>query len=94
MMASDLQRLRAASGTVAIVGVGETDYAADYPVSRAGQAATDHYGFGIRAFKAALNDAGLRRDEIDGVIPFRWRKLNAPALKCRKSHDRLENLSH
>jgi acetyl-CoA acetyltransferase len=67
-MVDDVQRLRAASNTIAIIGVGETDYAADYPASRAGQPTTDHYGFGVRAFKAALNDAGLRREDIDGVI--------------------------
>jgi acetyl-CoA acetyltransferase len=67
-MANDLQRLKAISNSIAVVGVGETDYAADYPASRAGTAVTDHYGFGVRAFKAALNDAGLRREDIDGLI--------------------------
>jgi hypothetical protein len=58
----DLRRLRSASNTIAIVGVGETDYAADYPASRAGTPTTDHYGFGVRAFKAALDDAGKDAD--------------------------------
>jgi 3-oxoacyl-[acyl-carrier-protein] synthase III len=67
-MAYDLQRLKAASNTIAVVGVGETDYASDYPASRAGKPTTDHFGFGIRAFKAALADAGLRREDVDGII--------------------------
>jgi 3-oxoacyl-[acyl-carrier-protein] synthase III len=67
-MAHDLQRLKSASNAIAIVGVGETDYASDYPASRAGKPTTDHIGFGIRAFKAALDDAGLRREDIDGII--------------------------
>ena len=67
-MAYDLQRLKAASNAIAVVGVGETDYASDYPASRSGKPTTDHFGFGIRAFKAALNDAGLRREDVDGII--------------------------
>ena len=68
MMADNLQRLKAISNTIAIVGVGETDYALDYQASRSGNPTTDHFGFGIRAFKAALDDAGLRRDDVDGII--------------------------
>jgi acetyl-CoA acetyltransferase len=67
-MDHDAQKLKAASDVAALVGVGETDYASDYPASRAGQPTTDHYGFGVRAFKAALDDAGLRREDIDGLI--------------------------
>ena len=64
----DPHRLKAASDAIAIIGVGETNYASDYPASRAGQPVTDHYGFGVRAFKAALDDAGLKREDIDGII--------------------------
>lgn len=68
MMADNLQRLKAISNMIAIVGVGETDYALDYQASRSGNPTTDHFGFGIRAFKAALDDAGLKRDDVDGII--------------------------
>src|SRR5690242_8882184 len=67
-MAYDLHKLKAASNTIAIIGIGETDYASDYPASRAGTPTADQYGLGIRAFKSALDDAGMRREDIDGVI--------------------------
>jgi acetyl-CoA acetyltransferase len=67
-MAHDLQRQKALSNVIAVVGVGETDYPSDYKASRSGAPTTDHFGFGIRAFKAALDDAGLRREDIDGLI--------------------------
>ena len=69
-MADDLHGLKGLSNMLAIVGVGETDYAADYPASRAGKPTTDHFGFGIRAFKAALADAGLRREDVDGLATY------------------------
>ena len=55
----DKQRLGALKDTVAIVGVGETDYGADYrgaggkAVSK-GEARVDHYTLASRAVKRAL----------------------------------------
>lgn len=52
-----------------VVGVGETDWRKDYRAQRAGEAATlDSVGLGALAFKRALSDAGLKRDDIDGLI--------------------------
>src|SRR4051812_32368087 len=70
--ADALKRLRALKDTVAIVGVGDTDYGADYRDARGearerGGAAPDSYGLAARAFRRALDDAGLKKDEIDGL---------------------------
>jgi acetyl-CoA acetyltransferase len=51
-----------------VVGVGETDYPADYARARAGERYSDAYGYATTAFKRAIADAGLTRDEIDGLI--------------------------
>ena len=73
-MSYDLDRLRQVRGQVAIVGVGETDYAADYRAGRTGETrqlgdpgTLDSYGLAVRAFKRALDDSGLRKEDIDGV---------------------------
>ena len=59
----DRQRLGPLKDTVAIVGVGETDYGADYRGAggRAvgkGEARYDSYTLASKAFKRALDDAG------------------------------------
>jgi acetyl-CoA acetyltransferase len=61
-MPQDLQHLREMRDKVAIVGVGETDYGADYRGAR-----TDSYTLGLRAFQRALADSGLRKEDIDGL---------------------------
>lgn len=69
----DLDRMRPLRDTVAVVGAGETDYRDDYrrgPAGGAvekGGAAVDSYTLAARAFNRALDDAGLRKDEIDGL---------------------------
>jgi acetyl-CoA acetyltransferase len=68
----DRARLAPLKDTVAVVGVGETDYAKDYraPAGQAvskGQARYDSYTLASRALKRALDDAGLRKDDIDGL---------------------------
>ena len=63
--ASRLNRLRDA---VAVVGVGESDYTADYARSRGGGASQDSYGLAAIAFRRALADCGLARDDIDGLV--------------------------
>jgi len=60
----------ALSRVVAIVGVGHTDYAADYAASRSGDPgheAPDDDSLCLAAFEAALADSGLTRDDVDGL---------------------------
>src|SRR5512132_1040415 len=68
----DRKRLAPLKDTVAIVGVGETDYAADYRGAGGkavgkGEGRYDSYTLASRALKRALDDAGLRKDDIDGL---------------------------
>src|SRR3954464_8942337 len=68
----DRERLGSLKNSVAIVGVGETDYGADYrgaggKAMGKGEARVDHYTLASRALKRALDDAGLKKDEIDGL---------------------------
>src|SRR2546426_11152096 len=68
----DRHRLAPLRDTVAIVGVGETDYASDYRGTGGqavgkGQPQYDSYTLASRALKRALDDAGLSKDEIDGL---------------------------
>ncbi len=60
----------AASGQVAVVGVGETDYGADYRAARSagdGFVPPDAEALGRRAFERALADSGLGRGDVDGL---------------------------
>src|SRR5436305_15004556 len=71
-MIFDRERMLPLKYTVAVVGVGETDYAADYrsPTGKAaekGTRATDSYTRACRAFKRALDNAGLTKDDTDGL---------------------------
>jgi acetyl-CoA acetyltransferase len=52
----------------AVVGVGHTDWVDDYRRVRAGEKPNDSYGYAALAFKKALDDAGISRDEVDGLI--------------------------
>src|SRR5256712_8207322 len=68
----DRARLAPLKDTVAIGGVGETDYAKDYrgaggQAGGKGEARYDSYTLASRALKRALDDAGLRKDDIDGL---------------------------
>ncbi len=68
----DAKRLAPLKDAVAIVGVGETDYGADYRGAGGktvgkGEARVDHYTLASRALKRALDDAGLKKDDIDGL---------------------------
>ena len=54
----------------AIVGVGESDFRADYQAQRAkapGYEPPTIEGLATKAFDRALADSGLTRDDIDGV---------------------------
>jgi acetyl-CoA acetyltransferase len=58
------------SRRVAIVGIGETDYGKDYRASRARSpdyVPPDALSLASRAFNRALDDSGLRRQDIDGL---------------------------
>ena len=68
----DRKRLAPLKDTVAIVGVGETDYGADYRgaggrAMAKGEARYDSYTLASRALKRALDDAGLTKEDIDGL---------------------------
>ena len=53
---------------IAVVGVGDTDYATDHLLVRAGRPPTDALGYAARALRAALADAALQKRDIDGLI--------------------------
>ena len=68
----DRARLAPLKDTVAVVGVGETDYGKDYrgaggQTMSKGEARYDSYTLASRALKRALDDAGLKKDDIDGL---------------------------
>lgn len=52
----------------AVIGVGQTDYVGDYARVKAGEKPHDSYGYAAVAFNDALADAGIKRDDIDGLI--------------------------
>ena len=52
----------------AVVGVGNSDWTGDWARTRNGEQPTDSYGYGMSAFSRALADAGIGRDEVDGLI--------------------------
>ncbi|MGE8610687.1 MAG: thiolase family protein [Achromobacter veterisilvae] len=56
------------SGISAVVGIGHTDWVEDYKRVRNGEKPHDSYGYAALAFKRALDDAGISRDEVDGLI--------------------------
>lgn len=51
-----------------MVGVGHSDYISDHKRVRAGEKPHDSYGYASIAFRNALADASVKRDEIDGLI--------------------------
>ena len=62
--------VRGLSRTTSVVGVGETDFNADYKAARAkapGYEGQTTEGLATLAFERALADSGLRRDDIDGL---------------------------
>lgn len=56
------------SGIAAVVGVGHTDWVEDYRRVRNGEKPHDSYGYAALAFTRALQDAGISREDIDGLI--------------------------
>ena len=68
----NLERVRKLRDRVAVVGIGDTDYAEDYEkhrvARRGGPALTDDpYTLGARSFQRALDDCGISKDEVDGL---------------------------
>lgn len=54
--------------SAAVIGVGHTDWVGDWKRVRAGERPDDCYGYAAGAFRNALQDAGIGRDKIDGLI--------------------------
>lgn len=52
----------------AITGVGHTDWIADHKAVRAGGKPHNSFGYAAIAFKRALEDAGIKASEIDGLV--------------------------
>jgi acetyl-CoA acetyltransferase len=67
-MKVDDQRLARLRNDVAIMGAADTDYATDYDLARRNEVRRDAYGYAALAFKRALQDAGLQRSDIDGLV--------------------------
>ena len=65
-MRPDLRRV------AAVVGVGHTDWTGGWARVRAGEKPTDIDGYAALAFRDALADAGLRREDVDGLICGPW----------------------
>ena len=72
-MGYDFDRLRDVSDKVAVIGIGETDFNKDYWTEdghsrkRGVPGDKDGYMLAALAFKRALEDSGISKDEIDGV---------------------------
>lgn len=54
--------------SAAIIGVGHTDWIGDWHRVRQGEKPDDSNGYAATAFRNAVADAGIKRDEIDGLI--------------------------
>lgn len=59
---------RTLRNVASVVGIGHTDWAVDYSRVRAGEKPSDSYGYGAIALKRALDDAGLKVSDIDGLV--------------------------
>jgi len=56
----------------AVVGVGHTDWIGDWTRVRAGERPSDSVGYAAMAFRNALEDANLKREDVDGLIVGPW----------------------
>lgn len=54
--------------SAAIIGVGHTDWAGDWRRVRNDEVPADSTGYGALAFREAVADAGIDKDQIDGLI--------------------------
>ena len=64
----DYERMKGLKDEIVVVGVGDTDYSKLY---KPDAYVNNAYGYCNEAFKKALNDAGLKRDRIDGLAVHR-----------------------
>jgi len=60
--------MRSLKRVAAVVGVGHSDWIGDWHRVRAGERPGDCYAYGASAFRSALADAKMTRDQIDGLI--------------------------
>ena len=60
--------MRSLKRVAAVVGVGHSDWIGDWHRVRAGERPGDCYAYGASAFRNALADANMTRDQIDGLI--------------------------
>jgi hypothetical protein len=68
-MAYDPKLLKSGTDVAPIVGIGETDFGADYAAARARKPpTTDMFGHAAKGLKLALDDAGLKSSDIDGMV--------------------------
>lgn len=56
------------SRVASVIGVGHTNWVEDWQRVRAGERPDDSYGYAATAFRNAMDDAGITRDRIDGLI--------------------------
>jgi hypothetical protein len=68
----DAKRLQKMRDKVAVVGVGDTDYRKDYQAYREARERGEHFSIdsemlAVEAFKRALADSGLKKEEISGL---------------------------
>ena len=54
--------------SVAIIGIGHTDWPGDWTKVRNGGKPSDSVGYAAQAFQSALQDSGLKKSDIDGLI--------------------------
>lgn len=59
---------RSLANVAAVAGTGHTDWRSDYKSVRDGGKPFDSYGYGAVALRRALDDSGLSRADIDGLI--------------------------
>lgn len=59
---------RRLNNVASVVGIGHTDWPGDYARVRNGEKPYDPYGYAAVALRAALDDAGIDRREIDGLL--------------------------
>jgi acetyl-CoA acetyltransferase len=60
--------MRSLNRVAAVVGVGHSDWVGDWQRVRAGERPGDCYAYAASAFRNALADAQMTRDQIDGLI--------------------------
>lgn len=60
--------MKALRRVASVIGVGHSDWVGDWTRVRNGERPDDCYGYAASAFRNALKDANITRDQIDGLI--------------------------